>query len=239
MKTSLVVLHQRYSTNTFPTWALAQPFRYMAHNGEINTLRGNINNMRARYETIHSDLFGDELKELFPVIIEGGSDSACFDNLLELLVLGGRSLPHALMMMVPEAWGEKYYMGNDRRAFYEYHAMFMEPWDGPAALVATDGLRVGATLDRNGLRPARYTVTKDGLMVMASETGVLDIPPSEVETKGRLSPGQNDPGGHGNGTVSSTDQEIKAVRLSPQTLSSLGGSQPGRSCGACSTARAR
>lgn len=190
MKSALCVVHQRYSTNTFPSWPLAQPFRLLGHNGEINTLRGNISNMRARYATLASPLFGKDLKHLLPVIVEGGSDSACFDNMLELLVLGGRSLPHALMMMVPEAWGDKYYMGNDRRAFYEYHAMFMEPWDGPAALVATDGVQVAATLDRNGLRPARYVVTKDGLMVLASEVGVLDIPSSEVAQKGRLSPGR-------------------------------------------------
>jgi glutamate synthase (NADPH/NADH) large chain len=190
MKSALCVVHQRYSTNTFPSWPLAQPFRLLGHNGEINTLRGNINNMRARYATLESPLFGDDLKEILPVIEESGSDSACFDNMLELLLLGGRSLPHALMMMVPEAWGDKYYMGNDRRAFYEYHAMFMEPWDGPAALVATDGIQVAATLDRNGLRPARYVVTKDGLMVLASEVGVLDIPPEDVTQKGRLSPGR-------------------------------------------------
>ncbi len=190
LKSALCVVHQRYSTNTFPSWPLAQPFRFLGHNGEINTLRGNINNMRARYATLASPLFGSDIEELFPVIIEGGSDSACFDNMLELLVLGGRSLPHALMMMVPEAWGDKYYMGNDRRAFYEYHAMFMEPWDGPAALVATDGVQVAATLDRNGLRSSRYVVTKEGLMVLASEVGVLDIPPSEVAQKGRLSPGR-------------------------------------------------
>lgn len=190
MKSALCVVHQRYSTNTFPSWPLAQPFRLLGHNGEINTLRGNISNMRARYATLASPLFGEDLKHLLPVIVEGGSDSACFDNMLELLVLGGRSLPHALMMMVPEAWGDMYYMGNDRRAFYEYHAMFMEPWDGPAALVATDGVQVAATLDRNGLRPARYVVTQSGLMVLASEVGVLDIPPGEVAEKGRLSPGR-------------------------------------------------
>jgi glutamate synthase (NADPH/NADH) large chain len=190
MKTALVVVHQRYSTNTFPSWPLAQPFRFLGHNGEINTLRGNINNMRARYENLQSDLFGEHLKEVLPVIIEGASDSACFDNMLELLVLGDRSLAHSLMMMVPEAWGDDYYMGNDRRAFYEYHAMFMEPWDGPASLVCTDGTQVGATLDRNGLRPARYVITKDGLAVMASEVGVLDIKPEDVKAKGRLSPGK-------------------------------------------------
>ncbi|MEW5723336.1 MAG: glutamate synthase large subunit [Thermodesulfobacteriota bacterium] len=190
MKTALCVLHQRYSTNTFPTWALAQPFRFLGHNGEINTLRGNINNMRARYGTLHSEHYGEELEDLLPVVLEGGSDSACFDNMLEFLVLGGRSLAHALMMMAPEAWGEKYHMGNDRRAFYEFHAMFMEPWDGPAALVCTDGHQVGATLDRNGLRPARYVVTKTGLIVLASEVGVLDIPAGEVQAKGRLGPGR-------------------------------------------------
>ena len=190
VKTSLVVVHQRYSTNTFPTWPLAQPFRFLAHNGEINTLRGNINNMHARQATLQSELFGHELDDLLPVIIEGGSDSACFDNMLEFLVLGGRDLSHAMMMMVPEAWGDKYYMGNDRRSFYEYHAMFMEPWDGPAALVCTDGAQVCATLDRNGLRPARWVLADDGLVVMASEVGVLDIPPSQVVAKGRLSPGR-------------------------------------------------
>ena len=190
LASALAVVHARYSTNTFPTWALAQPFRFLGHNGEINTLRGNINNMYSRLKTLESDAFGPELADLFPVILEGGSDSACFDNLLELLILSGRSLAHALMMMVPEAWGTNYYMGNDRRAFYEYHAMFIEPWDGPAALVVTDGRQVGATLDRNGLRPARYVVTKDGLVVLASEAGVLPIPPEEIAEKGRLGPGK-------------------------------------------------
>ncbi|WP_449245898.1 glutamate synthase large subunit [Desulfarculus baarsii] len=190
MKSALAVVHQRYSTNTFPTWDLAQPFRFLGHNGEINTLRGNINNMRARYSTLSHEALGQDLREILPIIIESGSDSACFDNMLELLVLTGRSLPHAMMMMVPEAWGVKYYMGNDRRAFYEYHAMFMEPWDGPAALVATDGVRVCATLDRNGLRPARYVVSNDGFIVMASEVGVLDIAADNVAKKGRLSPGK-------------------------------------------------
>ena len=209
LQSALAVVHQRYSTNTFPTWALAQPFRFLGHNGEINTLRGNINNMRARYAKLHSDLFGDDLRELLPVILEGGSDSACFDNMLELLVLGGRSLAHSLMMMVPEAWGAKYYMGNDRRAFYEYHAMFMEPWDGPAAMVCTDGRQVGATLDRNGLRPARYVITKDGLIVCASEVGVLDIPTKDVEAKGRLAPGKMILVDTGRGRFLN-DEEIKA-----------------------------
>ncbi len=210
VKSALTVVHQRYSTNTFPTWALAQPFRFIAHNGEINTLRGNINNMQARYATLQSDVFGERLRDLLPIIIEGGSDSACFDNQLELLVQGGRSLPQALMMMVPEAWGQDYYMGNDRRAFYEYHAMFIEPWDGPAALVCSDGTRVCATLDRNGLRPARWVRTRNGLVVLASEVGVLDIPAKDVLAKGRLSPGKMVLVDTSQGRMLA-DDEIKAV----------------------------
>ena len=187
---SFAVIHQRYSTNTFPTWSLAQPFRMVAHNGEINTLRGNVNHMRAREADLESELFGDDIDAVKPIIVEGGSDSAMVDNALELLVLGGRSVPHALMMMIPEAWGVKYHMSADKRAFYEYHSAIMEPWDGPAAIVFTDGRYIGATLDRNGLRPARYTITRDGFMVMASETGVLDIPADLVARQGRLQPGK-------------------------------------------------
>ncbi len=187
---AFAVIHQRYSTNTLPTWSLAQPFRMLAHNGEINTLRGNINHMRAREAEFESPLFGDDIGKLRPVLIEHGSDSAIIDNALELLVLAGRSLAHAAMMLVPEAWGPKFQMSADKRAFYEYHAAIMEPWDGPAALVFTDGRFIGATLDRNGLRPVRYTVTNDGLVVMASETGVLDIPVENVVTRGRLEPGK-------------------------------------------------
>jgi len=187
---ALAVIHQRYSTNTFPSWPLAQPFRYIAHNGEINTLRGNINKMRAREATLASPLFGDDLKKLFPIIMPGGSDSAMFDNVLELLVAGGRSLEHALMMMIPEAFGPAYHISTDKRAFYEYHAAIMEPWDGPAAVAFTDGRKVGAMLDRNGLRPARYYITRRGKIVMASEVGVLDIDPIEILEKGRLAPGK-------------------------------------------------
>ena len=187
---AIAVVHQRYSTNTFPSWPLAQPFRMMGHNGEINTLRGNINKMTARHGTMTSEVWGEDLERLLPIIQEGGSDSACFDNMLEMLVLSGRSLPHAILMMIPEAWGTKYYMGHDRRGFFEYHANFMEPWDGPASMTFTDGLQVGCILDRNGLRPARYLLTKDNLLVLASETGVLDISPSEVKRKGRLQPGK-------------------------------------------------
>ena len=187
---SFVVIHQRYSTNTFPTWSLAQPFRMLAHNGEINTLRGNLNHMRAREADLASELFGEDIEKLKPILVEGGSDSAIVDNGLELLVAGGRSLPHAALMMVPEAWGAKFHMSDDKRAFYEYHAAIMEPWDGPAALVFTDGRYIGAILDRNGLRPARYTVTSDGYIVVASETGVLDLPADRIVRRGRLQPGK-------------------------------------------------
>ncbi|HEY3489291.1 MAG TPA: glutamate synthase large subunit [Candidatus Deferrimicrobiaceae bacterium] len=184
------VIHQRYSTNTLPTWHLAHPFRMLAHNGEINTLHGNINRMKAREASLASDLFGNDLEKIKPVLIESGSDSAIFDNALELLTLAGRELPHAMMMMVPEAWGKKYHMSADKRAFYEYHATFMEPWDGPAAVVFCDGRYIGGTLDRNGLRPARYTITRDGLIVLASETGVLDFPADQIIRRGRLQPGK-------------------------------------------------
>jgi glutamate synthase domain-containing protein 2/glutamate synthase domain-containing protein 1/glutamate synthase domain-containing protein 3 len=187
---ALALVHQRYSTNTFPSWALAQPFRFMAHNGEINTLRGNINKMNAREATLSSALFGGDIKKLFPVITPGGSDSAMFDNVFELLTLGGRSMEHSMMMMVPEAFGPRYHISEDKRAFYEYHAAIMEPWDGPAAISFTDGTRVGAALDRNGLRPARYVITRGGAIVLASEIGVLDIPASQVLEKGRLAPGK-------------------------------------------------
>ena len=187
---SVAVIHQRYSTNTFPSWELAQPFRYLAHNGEINTLRGNLNQIRSRQPMLKSDLFGHDIKKLLPIIDERGSDSACLDNVLELLVNAGRSLPHSMLMLVPEAWGAKYPMGPDQRGFFEYHAGLMEPWDGPAAIAFSDGSQVGAMLDRNGLRPARYTITKSGFMAFASEAGVLDFPADEVAEKGALRPGQ-------------------------------------------------
>jgi glutamate synthase (NADPH/NADH) large chain len=186
---ALAIVHQRYSTNTSPSWFLAQPFRFAAHNGEINTLRRNVNNMRAREASLASPLFGEELTRLLPVIQPAGSDSAMFDNVLELLTLGGRSLPHAMAMMVPEAFGTKYHISEDKRAFFEYHAAIMEPWDGPAAMAFSDGRVVGALLDRNGLRPARYLVTRGGTVLLASEVGVLDIDPAEILEKGRLAPG--------------------------------------------------
>ena len=187
---ALALVHQRFSTNTFPTWSLAHPFRYLAHNGEINTLRGNINWMHARQGLFESDLFGDRLREILPVIREGGSDSAMLDNALEMLVMCGRSLPHAVMMLIPEAWSGHESMSPEKKAFYEYHSGLMEPWDGPASIAFTDGTVIGAVLDRNGLRPSRYYVTTDGLVVMASEVGVLDIPPEHIALKERLHPGK-------------------------------------------------
>ncbi|HEY3839355.1 MAG TPA: glutamate synthase large subunit, partial [Bryobacteraceae bacterium] len=187
---ALCLVHQRFSTNTFPTWQLAHPFRYIAHNGEINTVRGNGNWMYARQDILESPLFGPDIKKLYPIIQPNGSDSATFDNALELLVLGGRSLPHAMAMLIPEAWSSNPNMSPEKRAFYEYHCSLMEPWDGPAAVTFTDGRMIGATLDRNGLRPARYLVTHDDLIVLSSETGVLPVRPEEVKMKGRLQPGK-------------------------------------------------
>lgn len=190
MVTALALVHQRFSTNTFPTWGLAHPFRMIAHNGEINTLRGNLNWMMARRHAMASELLGADLAKLWPLILEGQSDSACFDNALELLVAGGYSLAHAVMLMIPEAWAGNPLMDEKRRAFYEYYAALMEPWDGPAAIAFTDGRQIGATLDRNGLRPARFLVTDDDLVVMASEMGVLDIPQEKIVKKWRLQPGK-------------------------------------------------
>src|SRR5712664_3563067 len=190
VESALALVHSRFSTNTFPSWARAHPYRYIAHNGEINTLRGNINWMYARESKFKSDVFGPDLAKVLPVIDTDGSDSAMFDNVLEMLTLAGRSLPHAMMMMVPEPFSRDESMSAEKKAFYEYHSCLMEPWDGPAAIAFTDGVRIAAVLDRNGLRPARYYVTKDGLVVMASEVGVLDIPPERILRKGRLQPGR-------------------------------------------------
>ncbi|MCP4451652.1 MAG: glutamate synthase large subunit, partial [Planctomycetes bacterium] len=187
---SLAIVHQRYSTNTFPSWQLAQPFRNIAHNGEINTLSGNRNSMIGRQIKMRSKLLGDDLSDLFPVLTPGASDSACFDNALELLYMAGRSMPHSMMMLMPEAFGPKYHKSIDKRAFYEYHASIMEPWDGPAAMVFTDGRYLGGTLDRNGLRPCRYLVTTDGLAIIGSEAGVVEFPPEKIAKKGRLRPGR-------------------------------------------------
>ncbi len=187
---ALALVHSRFSTNTFPSWELAHPYRMIAHNGEINTLRGNVNWMRARESQLASELFGDDLEKVLPVVRPGGSDTANFDNVLELLVLAGRSLPHAMLMMIPEAYAGRDDFPDDVRGFYDFHSCLMEPWDGPAAISFTDGTVIGATLDRNGLRPGRWVETKDGWVVLASEIGVLDTPPENVVRKGRLQPGK-------------------------------------------------
>ncbi len=190
-ESALALVHSRFSTNTFPTWPLAHPFRYIAHNGEINTLRGNENWMRARESLLKSEFFtDDEIKKLLPIIDENGSDSSKLDNVIELLVMGGRSLPHVMMMLIPEAWEKDPSMSSEKRAFYEYHGAIMEPWDGPASVAFTDGDIIGATLDRNGLRPSRYQLTDDDILVMASEAGVLQFPPEKIKLKGRLQPGR-------------------------------------------------
>jgi glutamate synthase (NADPH/NADH) large chain len=190
MTSALAMVHQRFSTNTFPTWELAQPFRVLAHNGEINTVRGNAAWMSAREQLFDGRVFGEDVRHILPIIAPGGSDSAQLDNVAEMLLHAGRSLPHVMMMLVPEAWQNDPQMSREKRDFYEYHSCLMEPWDGPAALAFTDGKRIGGILDRNGLRPARWTETEDGLVVLASETGVLDIAPENVKRKGRLEPGR-------------------------------------------------
>ncbi|MEQ1845106.1 MAG: glutamate synthase central domain-containing protein, partial [Nitrospira sp.] len=190
MVSALALVHSRFSTNTFPTWPRAHPYRYVCHNGEINTLKGNVNWMKARQGRLHSELFGKDMEKLFPIVSEDQSDSACLDNTLEFLLLGGRSLAHAMMMLIPEPWVANAQMDLDRRGFYQYHAAMMEPWDGPAAVCFTDGKMIGATLDRNGLRPCRYHVTTDGLVVLASEAGVLPAEAKEIRMKGRLQPGR-------------------------------------------------
>ena len=186
----LAIVHSRFSTNTFPSWPLAHPYRFIAHNGEINTVKGNRNWMRAREALLQSDLIPGDLNRLFPIVEQSGSDSASFDEVLELLYLGGRSLPHSILMMIPEAWENHTTMPKNRKDFYQFHASLMEAWDGPACVTFTDGLQLGAVLDRNGLRPSRYWVTKDGLVVLASEVGVLDFDPANIERKGRLQPGR-------------------------------------------------
>src|SRR5471032_1009538 len=189
-ESAVALVHQRFSTNTFPTWSLAHPYRYIAHNGEINTLRGNNNWMAARQASVSSPLFGKDISKLWPISYEGQSDTACFDNALEFLTQGGYPLAHAVMMMIPEAWAGNPLMNEERRSFYEYHAAMMEPWDGPAAIAFTNGRQIGATLDRNGLRPARYLLTRDDRIVMASEMGVLPNPEKDIVKKWRLQPGK-------------------------------------------------
>ena len=187
---ALALIHQRFSTNTFPSWKLAHPYRYVCHNGEINTIRGNVSWMNARHSVFESPLYDGKIRDLYPVIMPAGSDSASLDNAVEFLYQSGRSLPHVMAMLIPEAWAGNPDMDEDKRAFYEYHASLMEPWDGPAAIAFTDGKVIGATLDRNGLRPGRYIVTRDDLVVLASEAGVIDVPPEDILKKGRLQPGR-------------------------------------------------
>ncbi len=184
MQSGMAIVHQRYSTNTFPSWDLAQPFRYLCHNGEINTLRGNLNWMAAREAIFSSPLFGNDISKIRPVCTPGASDTANLDNVVELLYHTGRSLPHAMMMLIPEAWQMHQEMSEEKKAFYEYHSCMMEPWDGPASIPFTDGECIGAMLDRNGLRPSRYTVTKDDFVVMASESGVIEIEPENILYRG-------------------------------------------------------
>jgi glutamate synthase domain-containing protein 1 len=190
LESALALVHSRFSTNTFPSWDRAHPYRYIAHNGEINTVRGNANWMHAREARFEAEAFGDDIRKIRPIINPNGSDSGMFDNTLELLYLSGRSLPHAVMMMIPEPWSNHESMDDGKRAFYQYHSSLMEPWDGPASISFTDGIQIGAVLDRNGLRPGRYYVTREDVVILASEAGVLDVPPEDVVRKGRLQPGR-------------------------------------------------
>ncbi|HEY1457560.1 MAG TPA: glutamate synthase subunit alpha, partial [Solirubrobacteraceae bacterium] len=189
-KSALALVHSRFSTNTFPSWELAHPYRVICHNGEINTVMGNVNWMRARESELRSELFGEDLQKILPVVSQGNSDSATFDNVLELLMLAGRSLPHAVMMMIPEAYREREDLPDELKGFYAFHSCMMEPWDGPASVAFTDGRIVGATLDRNGLRPGRWVLTTDGHVVLGSETGIMDVPPEQIARLGRLQPGK-------------------------------------------------
>ena len=229
-ESALALVHQRFSTNTFPTWSLAHPYRMIAHNGEINTLRGNNNWMAARQASVSSPKFGDDIKKLWPISYEGQSDTACFDNALEFLTMGGYSLAHAMMMMIPEAWAGNPLMNEERRAFYEYNAALMEPWDGPAAIAFTNGRQIGATLDRNGLRPARYVVTRDDRIIMASEVGVLPIPEEDIVTKWRLQPGKMLLVDLEEGRLI-PDEELKAHAGEEPSLSRVARSHPDRAGG--------
>ena len=238
VESALALVHQRFSTNTFPSWPLAHPYRFIAHNGEINTLRGNINWMRAREALCHSAVLGDDLKKIVPIVVEGGSDSAVFDNVLEFLVMAGRPLPLAVLMMIPEAWSGHESMSEERKAFYEYHGCLMEPWDGPASIAFTDGTVIGAVLDRNGLRPSRYYVTKDDMVVMASEVGVLDIAPERVLLKERLHPGRIFLVDTAQGRIID-DAELKHTYADPASVRRVApgvpdpGREPARAAAAC------
>ena len=237
-ESALALVHQRFSTNTFPTWSLAHPYRMVAHNGEINTLRGNINWMAARQASVSSELFGDDISKLWPISYEGQSDTACFDNALEFLVQGGYSLAHAMMMLIPEAWAGNPLMDEERRAFYEYHAALMEPWDGPAAIAFTDGRQIGATLDRNGLRPARYFVTRDDRIIMASEMGVLPIPEKDIVAEVAAAARQDAAGRPRGGPASSPDEEMKATLAEQPSVQGMAGADADRAGGHAGRGRA-
>ena len=217
---ALALVHQRFSTNTFPSWRLAHPYRMICHNGEINTLRGNVNWMAARQASVSSPLFGESISKLWPISFEGQSDTACFDNALEFLVQGGYSLAHAMMLLIPEAWAGNQLMDEKRHDFYQYHASLMEPWDGPAAIAFTDGRQIGATLDRNGLRPARYVITSDDRVILASEAGVLTVPEEMIVHKWRLQPGKMLLIDLEKGRIIS-DDEIKAQLANAHPLSGM------------------
>ena len=220
--TKLALVHQRFSTNTFPTWDLAQPFRYMCHNGEINTFKGNISRMKTREELFKSnDISKMEMSKILPIIVPGKSDSASMDMVVELLLMTGRSLPEVMMMLVPEAWEKHNSMADDKRAFYKFNSCIMEPWDGPASIPFTDGKYIGALLDRNGLRPSRYTVTKDGYVIMSSETGVVDLDPENIESHGRLEPGKIFLVDMDQGRIIN-DNEIKKNIVSKEALQKMG-----------------
>ena len=209
----LALVHSRFSTNTFPSWPLAHPYRFIAHNGEINTVRGNRNWMAAREALLESKLIPGEITRLFPIVDPHGSDSASFDEVLELLYLTGRSLPHSILMMIPEAWENHETMPENRKDFYRFHASLMEPWDGPACVTFTDGNQIGAVLDRNGLRPSRFWVTDDGLVILSSEVGVLDIDQANIIRKGRLQPGRMFLVDISEGRIIEDDEDRKSTRL--------------------------
>ena len=236
VESALALVHSRFSTNTFPSWPRAHPYRLVAHNGEINTLRGNVNWMHARESMFESTLFGDDLTKCIPVIDTDGSDSGMFDNVLELLVLAGRSLPHAMMMMIPEPWSNHESMSQERKDFYEFHGCLMEPWDGPASVAFTDGIRIGATLDRNGLRPSRYYVTKDDLVVMASEVGVLDIPPERILREGPPAAGAHVPGRHRRRAGSSATTRSSSEMAAAAPYGAVAEGEPGRRSATCPSA---
>ena len=231
-------MHQRFATNTFPSWRLAHPYRMVAHNGEINTLRGNVNWMAARQANVDSELFGNDISKLWPISYEGQSDTACFDNALEFLVRGGYSLTHAMMMLVPEAWAGNPLMNEERRAFYEYHAAIMEPWDGPAAIAFTDGRQIGATLDRNGLRPARYFVTDDGLVVLGLRNGRTARAGGEHRAEMAASAGQ-DAAGRSRTASHRVGRRVEGVARARRMPYKPNGSTARRSCWRTSTPSSR